>query len=159
MQTCGLYLYNKPIRGILMSLEDDFHYNLGCWVKKHLVHESYFDDILAEADMKEKTLTEVIVEGRGNDCEKILNYYPGVIPVILIPDNEFNDMVFSLPEFFECPIMYVAWHSLSSPTKFIVKSLKDGDMLGVDTQGYEYARYKAFVCEVVNITQVENINE
>ena len=71
-------------------------------------------------------------------------------PVLLVPYEEFRSLVFWLHQFEEMPILQNAWKSAGQPQYFIAQCFGDeyraqGDMVIIDTQGYEYARYKATV--------------
>lgn len=74
-------------------------------------------------------------------------------PTILLPYEEFRELVFFLPNFLDLPILECARQQAGEPQKFIVKCFdathgrEDGDELFIDTQGYDYARYKAPVLE------------
>ena len=74
-------------------------------------------------------------------------------PTFLVPYEEFRELVFFLPDFKDLAILENARKQAGEPTKFIVKCFdathgrEDGDELFIDTQGYDYARYKAPVVE------------
>jgi|TARA_R110002060_G_C2087368_1_gene96872 hypothetical protein len=90
--------------------------------------------------------------GQGGNIESAIRP-----PVLHVPYTEFRELVFYIPEFKNLPILENAWRSAGEPTKFIAQCFDtcpngrpDGDTLLVDTQGYDYARYKAplFECLV-----------
>ena len=73
-------------------------------------------------------------------------------PTILVPYEEFRELVFNLPSFESLPILTNALKSLSDEPvhEFIAKCFSGtdtqvGDQLYVDTQGYDYPRYKATI--------------
>ena len=86
----------------------------------------------------------------GDDREDDVEVEP---PTFLVPYEEFRELVFFLPEFEDLAILENARKQAGEPTKFIVKCFdathgrEDGDELFIDTQGYDYARYKATVVE------------
>ena len=63
--------------------------------------------------------------------------------VLNVPYSEFAELVYALPNFEELPIMWAAWKSEGQPTEFIVRCIEDSDIIAIDTQGYDYARYRA----------------
>ena len=67
-----------------------------------------------------------------------------------MPYEEFRELVFNLPEFETLPILQNARLAAGEPQYFIAKCFSGtdrqvGDMVLIDTQGYDYARYKASV--------------
>ena len=89
-------------------------------------------------------ITEVIRNGGGEIEEEVVS------AELLVPYSEFRELVFWLPEFEDLPILTNARKMAGDPTKFIVTCFDGpdrqvGDMLLIDSQGYEYARYKAVV--------------
>jgi len=62
-----------------------------------------------------------------------------------IPSSEFLEILSALPDFNTLPTFDDLWRSAKSPTSFVVYSEELGDQIFVDTSGYEYPRYKAFV--------------
>ena len=63
--------------------------------------------------------------------------------IYAVPNEEFLELAYDLPYFEDMPLLWLAWCSSGKPTTFIIQNLKDGDTIAVDTQGYEYARYRA----------------
>ena len=63
--------------------------------------------------------------------------------IYAVPNEEFLELTYDLPNFEDMPLLWLAWCSSGKPTTFIIQNLKDGDTIAVDTQGYEYARYRA----------------
>ena len=113
--------------------------------KKHTM----FDEnmcLCVEADEEQyPTITEVLRRCGlpGKEVE--------LVPVeLLVPYSEFRELVFWLPEFEDLVMLFHARKMAGDPTKFIVKCFDGpdhqmGDRLLIDTQGYDYARYKAAV--------------
>jgi hypothetical protein len=95
------------------------------------------------------TLPREYFEEEGRDMEEV-EVEP---PTFLLPYEEFREIVFFLPEFKDLAILENARQVAGEPQKFIVKCFdathgrEDGDELFIDTQGYDYARYKAPVLE------------
>tara|TARA_B100000131_G_scaffold25934_3_gene24788 strand:+ start:622 stop:1026 length:405 start_codon:yes stop_codon:yes gene_type:complete len=111
--------------------------------KKHTM----FDEnmcLCVEADEEQyPTITEVLRIDDRTDVEH-------VAAELLVPYSEFRELVFWLPEFEDLAILFHARKMAGDPTKFIVKCFDGpdhqmGDRLLIDTQGYDYARYKAAV--------------
>ena len=111
--------------------------------KKHTM----FDEnmcLCVEADEEQyPTITEVLRIDDRTDVEH-------VAVELLVPYSEFRELVFWLPEFEDLPILTNAHKMAGDPTKFIVTCFDGperqmGDRLLIDTQGYDYARYKAAV--------------
>ena len=63
--------------------------------------------------------------------------------IINVPYVEFAELVYELPNFEEVPIMWAAWKDAGQPTAFVLRCIEDNDIIAVDSQGYEYARYRA----------------
>ena len=77
-------------------------------------------------------------------------------PTLLVPYEEFRELVFNLPEFETLPILQNARLAAGEPQYFIAKCFSGtdrqvGDMVLIDTQGYDYARYKATVYSVDSV--------
>ena len=82
----------------------------------------------------------------------LATYYPDevahhttVLHRILAPRAEYEDLAYNLPEFTDAPIFHLAWQQLGRPTEFLVTCMDDGDEIFIDTQGYDYARYRGGV--------------
>lgn len=70
------------------------------------------------------------------------------LSTLMVPYEEFRQILFFLPDFSDLPIFTNAWRNASEPTVFVVKCFdggrtQQGDEFWVDTQGYGYPRYKA----------------
>ena len=61
---------------------------------------------------------------------------------ILAPLAEYEDLAYNLPDFEDLPIFYLDWQNRGKPTTFIVTCIDDKDEIFIDTQGYDYARYR-----------------
>ena len=69
---------------------------------------------------------------------------------ILVPWEEFREALFFLPDLTEMPIFTAAWKAAGEPSEFVLRCFSGsksqmGDEFWVDTQGYDYPRYKAAV--------------
>ena len=72
------------------------------------------------------------------------------MPEILVPWEEFREALFFLPDLTEMPIFTAAWKAAGEPSEFVLRCFSGsksqmGDEFWVDTQGYNYPRYKAAV--------------
>jgi len=63
--------------------------------------------------------------------------------VYTIPNHEFCDIAYELPEFEWLPLFWSAWSADGKPTHIIVQNIQDGDTIAINTEGYDYARYRA----------------
>lgn len=77
-------------------------------------------------------------------------------PIMLVPYDEFRQLVFHLPVFAELPILHNAWTAAGECQYFVAKCFEDdaagrcaGDELLVNTEGHWYPRYKATVYRTV----------
>jgi len=64
-------------------------------------------------------------------------------PVLKISNLEFTRLTYSLPEFRKLKDFWNLWTSLNRPTLFVIECEDTKDILAIDTQGFDYARYKA----------------
>jgi hypothetical protein len=62
-----------------------------------------------------------------------------------IPAIEFLEILSALPDFNTLPVFDDMWNDAKNPMSFVVYCEELSDQLFVDTSGYEYPRYKAFV--------------
>jgi hypothetical protein len=74
-----------------------------------------------------------------------------VTQVIYTPHDEFEELTFELPDFDDVPLFNMAWHNQGRPTTFVVFNISTGDRIYIDTQGYEYARYRAAVLKIEEV--------
>ena len=119
----------------------------GPWRKKHVM----FNEVMCqciEADEEGYPLISRVLEVEDMK-ESDVQERPEP-PTLLVPYEEFRELVFNLPEFKDLPILENARLAAGEPQYFIAKCFSGsdrsvGDMVLIDTQGYEYARYKASV--------------
>jgi len=130
----------------------DFSYvHHGPWRKKHTM----FNEVMCqciEADEEGYPLISRVLERDDHDARVVqeggdVQERPEP-PTLLVPYEEFRELVFNLPEFKTLPILENARLAAGEPQYFIAKCFSGGDravgdMVLIDTQGYEYARYKA----------------
>ncbi len=117
------------------------------WRKKHVM----FNEVMCqciEADEEEYPLISRVLEVEGMEKSDVLQRPEP--PTLLVPYEEFRELVFNLPEFKDLPILECARLGAGKPQYFIAKCFSGsdrsvGDMVLIDSQGYEYARYKATV--------------
>ena len=64
---------------------------------------------------------------------------------IVVPHNEFRDIVLDLPNLEDLAILWAQWREMGEPTEFLVRCFETDDELAVDTQGFDYARYKSHI--------------
>ena len=75
------------------------------------------------------------------------------LPQFPVPWEEFRAVLFFLPKLEDLPIFTAAWKSAGEPSEFLLRCFSGaesqvGDEFWVDTQGYDYPRYKALVRRV-----------
>lgn len=72
---------------------------------------------------------------------------PVMLPdwVLFVPRDEFQQLITGLPEFKDLPMFWAAWQERNSPTELVVQCIESGDVMAIDTQGYDYARYKSAI--------------
>ena len=63
--------------------------------------------------------------------------------VYAIPNHEFCDLAYELPDFDCLPLFWNTWSTDGKPTRIIVQNIQDGDTIAINTEGYDYARYRA----------------
>lgn len=149
----GLWLQSPAERvgEITMNL-----YEVGQWRKKWFVSENTRND--HEAEWTEPA-SHILNKSGGHDIE--LDCHLEDIPVesmacscvISVPYHEFAQLVYDLPEFEDLPLFWNAWITQGRPTSIIVLCIMDGDMLAIDTSGYDYARYRASCKQVLPVVQ------
>jgi hypothetical protein len=110
---------------------------------------SMFNEVMCqcvEADVEGYPLISRVLEMEGMEEPDVLQRpWPATL---LVPYEEFRELVFSLQEFKTLPILENARMAAGEPRYFIAKCFSGtdrqvGDMVLIDTQGYDYARYKA----------------
>ena len=119
----------------------------GPWRKKHVMFNEMACQCI-EADEEGYPLISRVLE-RVHDpfTENEADERPEP-PTLLMPYEEFRELVFYLPEFKTLPILENARLGAGEPQYFIAKCFSGtdrqvGDAILIDTQGYDYARYKA----------------
>jgi len=130
----------------------------GAWRKKHVM----FNEVMCqciEADEEGYPLISRVLERDDHDPrpepDGDVQARPEP-PTLLVPYEEFRELVFNLPEFKDLPILENARLAAGEPQYFIAKCFSGadravGDMVLIDTQGYEYARYKAPVYTIDSV--------
>jgi len=63
--------------------------------------------------------------------------------VYAIPNHEFCDLAYDLPDFEDLPLFWNAWNADGKPARIIVQNIQDGDTIAIMTEGFDYARYRA----------------
>ena len=78
-------------------------------------------------------------------------FKPGTFQEILMPLEEFHTLLFGLPEMEDLPIAYAAFKAVGEPDEFIARCFEgeydEGTGFYVERQGFNYARYKAYLFE------------
>ena len=122
----------------------------GPWRKKHVM----FNEVMCqciEADEEGYPLISRVLERDDHDPraepDGDVQERPEP-PTLLVPYEEFRELVFYIPEFKDLRILENARLAAGEPEYFSAKCFSGadravGDMVLIDTQGYEYARYKA----------------
>lgn len=126
----------------------------GPWRKKHTM----FNEVMCqciEADEETYPLISQVLEDSERPEWTAAEERPQP-PTLLVPYEEFRELVFNLPEFKDLPILENARLAAGEPQYFIAKCFSGtdrqiGDMVLIDTQGYDYARYKASVYAVDSV--------
>lgn len=77
----------------------------------------------------------------ASDDEWVDTFLPSA--VYAIPNHEFCDLAYELPDFESLPLFWSAWSTDGKPVRIIVQNLQDGDTMAIQTEGYDYARYRA----------------
>ena len=102
-----------------------------------------------EADEDLARVTDHVLQASDSDTW-IAAEVDLTMPEILVPWEEFREALFFLPDLTEMPIFTVAWKAAGEPSEFVLRCFSGsesrmGDEFWVDTQGYDYPRYKAAV--------------
>ena len=63
--------------------------------------------------------------------------------VYAIPNHEFCELAYDLPNFEDLPLFWNVWNADGKPDRIIVQNIQDGDTIAIRTEGYDYARYRA----------------
>jgi hypothetical protein len=74
-----------------------------------------------------------------------------VVQVVYTPHDEFEALTYELPDFEDLPLFDMAWRNQGRPNAFVVYNISNGDRIWIDTQGYEYARYRAAVLDIEEV--------
>ena len=111
------------------------------WLRKHLIGIHPRDGEMIAA-VHEGPLSGLLEEHAGGWDEETV--FVGDADV-LVPRKEFKDLITGLPEFETLPIFWTRWNAIGKPTEFVVKCFETEDEMAVDTQGYDYARYKSAI--------------
>jgi hypothetical protein len=106
-----------------------------------------------EADEDLARVTDHVFQTKDSDAwtEVADRTFEGsALDEILVPWEEFREALFFLPDLTEMPIFTVAWKTAGEPSEFVLRCFSGsesqmGDEFWVDTQGYDYPRYKAAV--------------
>ena len=110
------------------------------WLRKHFIGIHPRDGEMIAA-VHEGPLSGLLEDYAGGwDDETMLDDH-----AVFVPREEFKDLITDLPEFKTLPILWAQWNDRGKPTEFVVKCLETEDELAIDTQGYDYARYKSAI--------------
>jgi len=110
------------------------------WLRKHFIGIHPRDGEMIAA-VHEGPLSGLLEDYAGGwDDETMLDAH-----AVFVPREEFKDLITDLPEFKTLPILWAQWNDRGKPTEFVVKCLETEDELAIDTQGYDYARYKSAI--------------
>jgi hypothetical protein len=117
---------------------------VGDLIKKGFISESTVAAARANGWKPSRVLATYYPEGDGE--------HRAFLCRILAPQAEYEELAYNLPDFLDVPIFHLAWQQLGRPTTFIVTCLDDGDQIFIDTQGYDYARYRGGVMDAEEVT-------
>jgi hypothetical protein len=120
----------------------------GPWRKKHVMFNEVMCQCIEADEEGYPLISRVLDDDRGSSGDAVSERPEP--PTLLVPYEEFRELVFNLPEFKTLPILENARLAAGEPQYFIAKCFSGtdrqvGDMVLIDTQGYDYARYKASV--------------
>jgi hypothetical protein len=113
---------------------------VGDLIKKGFISENVIATARANGHKPSRVLATYYPDGDGEHRAYIYR--------ILAPRAEYEDLAYNLPDFSDVPIFHLAWQQLGRPTEFLVTCLDDGDHIFIDTQGYDYARYRGGVMDI-----------
>ena len=116
---------------------------VGDLIKKGFISDSTVAAARAHGHKPSRVLATYYPDGDGE-------HHP-VTCQILVPRDEYEDLAYNLPLFLDVPIFHLAWQSQSKPTTFIVTCMDDEDKIFIDTQGYDYARYRGGVMDTEEV--------
>ena len=75
----------------------------------------------------------------------------GVPGDILMPIEEFHQLLFQLPDMQDLPIAYAAFKAAGEPDVFVARCFEgeydEGSRFFVERSGFDYPRYKAYIFE------------
>ena len=103
----------------------------------------FLDEDIYPEDIKPGTRPSSVLLDHKNPGT-VKNIYTDIFEV---PESEFLEVLSALPDFKTLPTFGDLWREANSPTIFLLKCHDIGDELFIDTQGYDYPRYKAYVYE------------
>lgn len=113
------------------------------WLRKHFIgiHEADEKRVVANHDGPLSGLLESEPRDPTGYEE------PVMLPdwVLFVPRDEFQQLITGLPEFKDLPMFWAGWEERNRPTELVVQCIESEDIMAIDTQGYEYARYKSAV--------------
>ena len=117
----------------------------GPWRKKHAMFNEVMCQCVEGDEEGYPRISRVLEVEEMKEEDQLFRPEP---PTLLVPYEEFRELVFSLEEFKTLPILENARLAAGEPQYFIAKCFSGtdrqvGDMVLIDTQGYDYARYKA----------------
>ena len=69
-----------------------------------------------------------------------------------VPAREFLEALSALPDFNTLPVFGSQWEDSKRPTSFLLTCHEINDKLYIDTQGYDYPRYKAYVYNTTEVS-------
>ena len=114
----------------------DIFWKTGPWKKKFSVSEERRND---HSSPWVEPASYIL--GTPDEVEVDNTFLPAA--VYAIPNHEFCDIAYDLPDFEDLPLFWNAWHADGKPVQIIVQNIQDGDTIAINTEGYDYARYRA----------------
>lgn len=109
---------------------------VGGLIKKGFIAEKRIASARADGELPSQVLATYYGSSPGE------THRQPVACRILAPWDEYEDLAYNLPDFEELPIFYLGWQNSGRPTTFVVTCIDNKDELFIDTQGYDYARYR-----------------
>ena len=120
---------------------------VGPWHKKWFVDKSLRSQKEVVAKNASSILSETSVYRMSNLRDR---NQPVCCPVIEVSRSSFLDLVYGLPDFKMLQDFWNQWCDSSRPTIFVAECKDTKDIVAIDTQGFDYARYKA-VCKKTDL--------
>jgi|LWDU01.1.fsa_nt_gi hypothetical protein len=127
----------------------------GPWRKKFFVskerrqnHSEHFEGVEPPSHILGQAVGHINADGSyPGDRDSFLSAF-----VYTIPNNEFCELVYALPDFEDLPLFWNAWQASGAPDHgIVVLNIQDGDTIAIQSEGYNYARYRAACTKLIPV--------